>query len=263
MTTHQHKKLDTDQLIAFRDRFAVPVTDEQCRACEFVRPPRASPRWSTCTHVARSWAAICRARCYLRAAEDARGISVRKFRAGGRRQGDVDNGRVRANGGALLRDAEIGKRIVPIIADEARTFGMANLFRQIGIYAPMGQLYEPEDVAQLSYYKEARDGQILEEGINEAGAMASWTAAATSYSVHGLPMLPMYIYYSMFGFQRVGDLSGRRRTLAPAASSSARPPAGRRARGKGFSIRTAPRTSSLPPSLTAAPMTHASHMSSR
>jgi len=94
---------------------------------------------------------------------------------------------------------------VPIIADEASTFGMADLFRQVGIYAPFGQLYEPEDRDQVSYYKEAVDGQILEEGINEAGAIASWVAAATSYSTHGLPMLPFYIYYSMFGFQRVGD----------------------------------------------------------
>jgi len=107
--------------------------------------------------------------------------------------------------GALLKDATLGKRIVPIIADEARTFGMADLFRQIGIYSPFGQLYQPEDSAQLSYYKEAKDGQILEEGINEAGAIASWVAAATSYSAHGIAMLPMYIYYSMFGFQRVGD----------------------------------------------------------
>jgi len=109
--------------------------------------------------------------------------------------------------GQLLRDAALGKRIVPIIADEARTFGMADLFRQIGIYSPIGQLYQPEDQAQLSYYKEAVEGQILEEGINEAGALASWVAAATSYSTHGLAMLPMYIYYSIFGFQRVGDES--------------------------------------------------------
>src|SRR5699024_6450154 len=107
---------------------------------------------------------------------------------------------------ALLKDADLGKRVVPIVADEARTFGMANLFRQVGIYAPLGQLYEPEDSASLVAYHEAVDGQILEEGITEAGALSSWTAAATSYAVHGLPMLPFYIYYSMFGFQRVGDL---------------------------------------------------------
>ena len=106
----------------------------------------------------------------------------------------------------LLRDSSLGPRIVPIVADEARTFGMANLFRQIGIYAPAGQLYEPEDAGSLLSYREARDGQLLEEGITEAGALSSWVAAATAYSVHGERMLPFYIFYSMFGFQRVGDL---------------------------------------------------------
>jgi len=107
---------------------------------------------------------------------------------------------------ALLKDPVLGRRIVPIVADEARTFGMANLFRQIGIYSPLGQLYEPEDAASMLRYREATDGQLLEEGITEAGALSSWVAAATSYSVHGVAMLPFYIYYSMFGFQRVGDL---------------------------------------------------------
>ena len=106
----------------------------------------------------------------------------------------------------LLKDKTLGPRIVPIVADEARTFGMANLFRQVGIYSPLGQLYEPEDAGSMLYYREARDGQLLEEGITEAGAISSWVAAATSYSVHGLAMLPFYIFYSMFGFQRVGDL---------------------------------------------------------
>jgi pyruvate dehydrogenase E1 component len=105
----------------------------------------------------------------------------------------------------LLKDPNIGKRIVPIVADEARTFGMQSLFRQVAIYSSVGQLYDPEDKDELLYYKEARDGQILEEGITEAGAMSSWIAAATSYSAHGVPMLPFYIFYSMFGFQRVGD----------------------------------------------------------
>jgi pyruvate dehydrogenase E1 component len=107
---------------------------------------------------------------------------------------------------SLLKAPELGPRVVPIVADEARTFGMASLFRQVGIYAPEGQRYEPEDAASLMSYREARDGQMLEEGISEAGALASWTAAATSHSTHGLTMLPFYIYYSMFGFQRVGDL---------------------------------------------------------
>src|SRR4029453_7161232 len=100
----------------------------------------------------------------------------------------------------------LGPRVVPIVADEARTFGMASLFRQVGIYAPLGQLYQPEDSGSILSYREDRSGQILEEGITEAGALSSWTAAATAYSAHGLAMLPFYIYYSMFGFQRVGDL---------------------------------------------------------
>ena len=106
----------------------------------------------------------------------------------------------------LLKDEKLGPRVVPIVADEARTFGMQTLFRQVGIYSAVGQLYEPEDHDELLYYREAKDGQILEEGITEAGALSSWLAAATSYSAHGKPMLPFYIYYSIFGFQRVGDL---------------------------------------------------------
>ena len=108
--------------------------------------------------------------------------------------------------GNLMKDETLGPRVVPIVADEARTFGMASLFRTVGIYAPFGQLYQPEDSGSMLYYREDKSGQILEEGITEAGALSSWTAAATSYSTHGLPMLPFYIYYSMFGFQRVGDL---------------------------------------------------------
>jgi pyruvate dehydrogenase E1 component len=113
---------------------------------------------------------------------------------------------VREHAVAPLRDKTLGRHIVPIVADEARTFGMQSLFRQVAIYSPHGQLYEPEDKDELLYYKEAKDGQILEEGITEAGAISSWIAAATSYSVHGVPMLPFYIFYSCFGFQRIGDL---------------------------------------------------------
>jgi pyruvate dehydrogenase E1 component len=207
MTTHQQKKLDTDQLIAFRDRFALPLTDAQCDACEFVRPPRESPEMAY-LHARRE-----KLGGYLPARTDGAGAietpaasAFAKFalEAAGKDM-STTVAYVRMVG-QLLKDPAVGKRIVPIIADEARTFGMADLFRQIGIYSPIGQLYQPEDQAQLSYYKEATDGQILEEGINEAGALASWVAAATSYSSHGLAMLPMYIYYSMFGFQRVGDL---------------------------------------------------------
>ena len=125
--------------------------------------------------------------------------------AGSEREASTTTGLVRLMS-RLLKDPGVGPRIVPIVADEARTFGMATLFRQIGIYSPVGQLYNPEDAGTLLYYKEAQDGQLLEEGITEAGALASWTAAATAYSVSGIAMLPFYIYYSMFGFQRVGDL---------------------------------------------------------
>jgi pyruvate dehydrogenase E1 component len=206
MTTHQQKKLDTDQLIAFRDRFALPLTDAQCDACEFVRPARETPEMAYLharreklggylpARVAKGEAlATPQAAAFAKFALEAAGKEMSTTVAYVRMVGQ------------LLKDATLGKRLVPIIADEARTFGMADLFRQIGIYSPIGQLYQPEDSAQLSYYKEAVEGQILEEGINEAGALASWVAAATSYSAHGEPMLPMYIYYSMFGFQRVGD----------------------------------------------------------
>ena len=107
----------------------------------------------------------------------------------------------------LLRDKKIGKRVVPIVPDESRTFGMEGMFRQFGIFSQVGQLYRPEDANQLMFYKEDKNGQILQEGINEPGAMSSWIAAATSYSTSNTPMIPFYIYYSMFGFQRVGDLA--------------------------------------------------------
>ena len=107
----------------------------------------------------------------------------------------------------LVRDKQIGKHVVPIVADEARTFGMEGLFRQLGIYSSEGQLYRPEDSEQMMYYREDKKGQILEEGISEAGAFSSWIAAGTAYSNHGISMIPFYIYYAMFGFQRVGDLA--------------------------------------------------------
>jgi pyruvate dehydrogenase E1 component len=206
MTTHSQKKLDAEQLIAFRDRFALPLSDAQCDTCEFVRPPREAPEMAY-LHARRE-----KLGGYLPlrspAAEPLETPAAASFarfalEANGKEM-STTVAYVRMTG-ALIKDPVLGKRIVPIIADEARTFGMADLFRQIGIYSPIGQLYQPEDREQLSYYKEAVNGQILEEGINEAGALASWVAAATSYSAHGYPMLPMYIYYSMFGFQRVGD----------------------------------------------------------
>ena len=218
MTTHQQKKLDAEALREFRDRFALPLSDAQVESVEFHKPAARQPRDEVPACAPRQARRLpAGAHLRVRGAADTGRRSVRALRARGRRQGDVDDDGVRPH----ARRAAEGRRrsaprIVPIIADEARTFGMADLFRQVGIYSPLGQLYEPEDSAQISYYKEAKDGQILEEGINEAGAIASWVAAATSYSTHGLPMLPFYIFYSMFGFQRVGDL------LWAAADSRAR-----------------------------------------
>jgi pyruvate dehydrogenase E1 component len=207
MTSHQSKKLDIDALKAFRDRFSLPLSDEMVGDLQFYKPPLDGPEMT-----------------YLRARRAALGgcLPSRRRTAEPVTVPDIESYAkfaVQADGkemsttmavarmlGALLRDKIVGPRIVPIVADEARTFGMANLFRQIGIYSPVGQLYEPEDAKSMLSYHETRTGQLLEEGINEAGALSSWVSAATSYSVHGLPMLPFYIYYSMFGFQRVGDL---------------------------------------------------------
>ena len=207
MTSHQAKKLDIDALKAFRDRFDLPLTDDAVSKLEFYKPADHSAEMA-----------------YLRARRSALGGALPKRRrtaatlsvppivsyaqfaleADGKEM-STTMAAVRMLG-ALLRDKTLGARIVPIVADEARTFGMANLFRQIGIYSPGGQLYEPEDAKSMLSYRESRTGQLLEEGITEAGALSSWVAAATSYSAHALPMLPFYIYYSMFGFQRVGDL---------------------------------------------------------
>jgi pyruvate dehydrogenase E1 component len=207
MTSHQSKKLDVDALKAFRDRFNLPISDEMAGSLHFYKPPDDGPEMT-----------------YLRARRAALGgyLPVRRRTAESVTVPAIDGYAkfaVQADGkemsttmavvrmlGALLRDKTLGPRVVPIVADEARTFGMANLFRQIGIYSPVGQLYEPEDAKSMLSYHEAKTGQLLEEGINEAGALSSWVSAATAHSVHGLPMLPFYIYYSMFGFQRVGDL---------------------------------------------------------
>jgi pyruvate dehydrogenase E1 component len=206
MTTHQQKKLDSEQLREFRDHFSLALTDEQVDNCEFVRPSADSPEMKY-LHARRAklggYLPMRQRQCAPLAAPKAEEFARFALEAAGKEM-STTMAFVRMVG-SLLKEPELGPRIVPIIADEARTFGMADLFRQVGIYAPFGQLYEPEDREQVSYYKEAVNGQILEEGINEAGAIASWVAAATSYSAHGLAMLPFFIYYSMFGFQRVGD----------------------------------------------------------
>ena len=199
MGTHQQKKLDDEALRAFRDRFAVPLSDEEVAQARFLKPAADSPEMKYLHARRQSLGGYLPAR-----SADAPKLSVPPL-AGGERNQSTTMAFVQLLA-TLMKDAAIGQRIVPIVADEARTFGMQTLFRQFGIYSSLGQLYEPEDSEELLFYREAKEGQILEEGITEAGALSSWLAAATSYSSHGTPMLPFYIYYSIFGFQRVGDL---------------------------------------------------------
>jgi pyruvate dehydrogenase E1 component len=208
MMAHQAKKMSLDALRQFRDRFNIPVSDDEIEHLPFIKFPEGSPELN-----------------YLRARREALG----GYLPARRRQSEpliipplsAFEAQLKSTDGreisttmafvrvlnTLLRDKNIGKRIVPIVPDESRTFGMEGMFRQYGIFSQVGQLYRPQDADQLSYYKEDRSGQMLQEGINEAGAMASWIAAATSYSHSNTPMIPFYIYYSMFGFQRVHDLA--------------------------------------------------------
>ena len=206
MTTHSQKKLDEAALLAFRNRFDLPLSDQQATDLDFFKPAEDSAEMHY-LHARREALGGYLPRRYTACAPVA--VPALQTYAGFALQADgkemsTTMAFVRMLG-QLLKDPVLGPRVVPIVADEARTFGMANLFKQVGIYSSVGQQYEPEDIGSVLSYREAMDGQILEEGISEAGAIASWTAAATSYSVHGLAMLPFYIYYSMFGFQRVGD----------------------------------------------------------
>jgi pyruvate dehydrogenase E1 component len=206
--THSQKKLGEEALIAFRDRFHLPLDDDEVREAKYITLSEESKEYR-----------------YLKARREALGgpLPVRKtlavplevpaleifdglLKGSGEREMSTTMCFVRALT-ALTRDKKIGKYIVPIVPDEARTFGMEGMFRQLGIYSSVGQLYEPHDRDQIMYYREDKAGQILEEGINEAGAMSSWMAAATGYSCHGVNTLPFYVFYSMFGFQRVGDLA--------------------------------------------------------
>ena len=207
MTTHQQKKLEREDLVAFRDRFDLPLTDDQAAALEFVKPDANSPEMRY-LHARREALGGCMPSRIGQAPAVPVPPLARYGEFATRAEGKEMSTtmafvRMLTN---LLKDQQLGPRVVPIVADEARTFGMANLFKQVGIYSSVGQHYEPEDIGSVLSYREATNGQILEEGISEAGAISSWMAAATSYSVHGLTMLPFYIYYSMFGFQRVGDL---------------------------------------------------------
>ena len=207
MITHQAKKMTEDALLTFRDRFELPLTDEQVRAAEYYKPPDNSREMQ-----------------YLRECREKLGgsLPVRRRRSEPLTVPDLDLFKSQLEGSgdreisttmafvrvlaALLRDKQIAPHIVPIIPDESRTFGMEGMFRQLGIYSPFGQKYQPQDSEQLSFYKEDQQGQILEEGITEAGSISSFIAAGTSYSAHNVQMVPFFAYYSMFGYQRVGDL---------------------------------------------------------
>jgi pyruvate dehydrogenase E1 component len=199
MGTHQQKKLDDAALLEFRDRFGVPLSDEEVGQLKFLHPGDDSPEIRALKARRQALGGY----LPVRATKSAT-VAVPRLQAAPRNQ-STTMAFVQILS-QLMKDPGMGRRVVPIVADEARTFGMQTLFRQFGIYSALGQLYEPEDHEELLYYREAQDGQILEEGITEAGALSSWLAAATAYSAHGTPMLPFYIYYSMFGFQRVGDL---------------------------------------------------------
>ena len=199
MGTHQQKKVDDAALREFRDRFALPLSDEDVAQLRFWHPGPDSPEIKYLVARREALGGYVPTR-----ATKAETLAVPSLSASERNQSTTMVFVQLLS--QLLKDEKLGPRVVPIVADEARTFGMQTLFRQVGIYSAVGQLYEPEDHDELLYYREAKDGQILEEGITEAGALSSWLAAATAYSVHGKPMLPFYIYYSMFGFQRVGDL---------------------------------------------------------
>lgn len=207
MTTHQQKKIDRDALIGFRNRFQLPLSDEQTESLSFYKPAADSVEMRYLHQRRAALGGYVPSRSQraepvpVPAVDGYGGFATQA--EGKEMSTTMAFVRMLSN---LLKDKALGPRIVPIVADEARTFGMANLFKQIGIYSSVGQCYEPEDIGSILSYREATDGQILEEGISEASAISSWVAAATSYSVHGLRMLPFYIYYSMFGFQRVGDL---------------------------------------------------------
>jgi pyruvate dehydrogenase E1 component len=206
--THSLKKLDMKSLQAFRDRFGVPISDKALKDVPFYRPPEDSPEMRYMRERRAQLGGSIPAR---RRTSDALPVPARNAFAGqlktsGKRQISTTMAFVRILS-TLLKDKDLGERVVPIVPDEARTFGMEGLFRQMGIYSSVGQRYTPHDSGGILYYKEAETGQILEEGINEAGAFSAWLAAATSYSVSDYPMVPFYIFYSMFGFQRIGDLA--------------------------------------------------------
>lgn len=208
MRTHSQKKLADDDMVAFRDRFNIPLDDEAAAAGEYYMPPSDSEEMQYMHARRKELGGYLPARAHDVAPLEIPPLSVFEplLVGSGEREMSTTMAWVRMLT-LLCRDKKIGKHIVPIVPDEARTFGMEGLFRQLGIYSSVGQLYTPQDKEEIMFYKEDKSGQILEEGINEAGSMCSWIAAATSYSAHGVSTIPFYIYYSMFGFQRIGDLA--------------------------------------------------------
>jgi pyruvate dehydrogenase E1 component len=204
--THQRKKLDEDALKAFRDRFNIPVSDAEIGELPFARPEESSEEMRYLQEKRKRLGGYLPARRNNAQSLMVPALEVFKGQLEGTGDREISTTMVLVRIlSTLVRDKNMGERIVPIVPDEARTFGMEGMFRQIGIYSSKGQLYTPQDADQLMYYREDEKGQILEEGINEGGAMCSWMAAGTAYTNHGVQMVPFYIYYSMFGFQRVGD----------------------------------------------------------
>ena len=206
--THQQKSMDISSLKAFRDRFDLQITDEEVEKLSFHKPAPDSPEIKYMMERREALGGFVPQRKRKGNALKTPPLSAfeNMLTATGDREISTTMAFVRILS-TLVRDKELGKYIVPIVPDEARTFGMEGMFRQLGIYSSVGQLYEPQDSDQVMFYKEQQDGQILEEGINEAGSFSSWVAAATSYTVNGIQMIPFYIFYSMFGFQRIGDLA--------------------------------------------------------
>ncbi len=206
--THQQKSMDVEALKAFRSRFDLPISDKEVENLSFYKPPTNSPEIQYMEERRKSLGGYLPTRKrkgnILKVPELSAFSNV--LTSTGERQISTTMAFVRILS-TLVKDSEIGKYVVPIVPDEARTFGMEGMFRQLGIYSSIGQLYEPQDSDQVMFYKEQKDGQILEEGINEAGSFSSWIAAATSYSTTGIQTIPFYIFYSMFGFQRIGDLA--------------------------------------------------------
>ena len=210
--THQVKKLDLDELKQFRDRFGIPLSDDELATVPYYRPPPDAPE---AVYMKRQRAKlggpIPKRVDVLLTKDDSievppLDVFAQQLQGTGQREVSTTMAFVRMLS-TLARNKDIGKRVVPIIPDEARTFGMEGMFRQLGIYSSEGQLYQPEDFGEIASYRESKDGQVLEEGINESGAFAAWLSAATSYSTHRYTLIPFYIFYSMFGFQRIGDLA--------------------------------------------------------